>query len=716
LSQAFNRVMKAAVKKNYSVKDTKKDLSSQKATKERRSSLRYLVPLSVVMVTFLAFLPTLQNGFVNWDDLTNFIDNTGYRGLGWTQLRWMFTTFHLSLYRPVTWMTLGFDHVLWGMNPLGYHLTSLLFHCANALLFYFVALRLLRLGLPAIAGSEVTLRFAAGFAALFFSLHPLRVEAVAWASARNDVVSALFLLLSVLCYLEAAANAEALSRYARWLTAAVLFFAVSLLAKGIGMTLPFVLLVLDIYPLRRLKGRPRNWFSLKTRRIWWEKVPFLVLGIIAGIIAVRAKQEGQVVHNLEQYGLTVRITESFYGLAFYLWKTVLPIALSPLYERPDQPDPLHWIFWLSAVAVVAITVSLFVLRLRWPAGLATWVCYGVALAPVLGIVQFGPQVAADRYSYLACLGWALLVGAAIGRLCESWKRQSFNAVRWKLIQASAATSLFALSCLTWQQARLWHDSERLWRHALTVDPNSSYAYNNLAAEMKDQGNLDDAIHYYRKAVLIKPNFPLAYHNLGGVLFDRGEFDDAARNYRMALAIDPKSVKTYQKLGATLARQGQFDEAVTQYSKALQVNPNDAGVHNDLGNALAVTGAWKRAIDQYRKAAELDPMAREPYFNLGNLMARQGRLEEATVYFERALTIDPNYSQAHHNLGRVLASEEKLDQAVDHFRQAVRIQPNFMAARESLVLALEQQGRKEEARREYAEAIQMLRARDPRSHQ
>ena len=700
------------VRNSKPVKTTRKISSRRKGAENKPSQTHWAAPLCVTVLTFVAFLPVLQNGFVNWDDAVNFTENVHYRGLGWDQLRWMFGSFSLGLYRPVTWMTFGLDYLFWGMAPVGYHLTSLVFHCANALLCYFVVLRLLRLSRSAVAVSETTLRLAAGFAALFFSLHPLRVEAVAWASARGDVVSTFFLLLAVLCYLKAMVTGQAFAQHRRWFISSLLSYAISLLAKGSGVPFPFALVALDIYPLGRLPDRAGNWFSSETRRVWWEKAPFLLLAIAAAAAAVVAKRESQVLYGMGQYGLLVRIAESFYGLAFYLWKTLIPLSLSPLYQRPDQPDPFHWVFWLSAGVVVAITISVVALRRRWPAGLTIWIFYVVMLAPVLGIVQFGPQLAADRYSYLACLGLALLAGAAFMRLWHSSWARNLRPTTLNIVRATAATLLLALGYLSWEQTQFWRDSERLWTQAIDVDPNSSYAYTNLAGAMKTQGKVDEAIRYYGKAVSLSPDLALAHHNLGDLFLDRGDLDKAANAYRRALEIDPKSAKAYQRLAAVRAKQGRFEESVTLYSKALEADPNDASVHNDLGNTWMIMGQLEKAIEHYRKAAELESSRREPYFNLGNLMAAQGRMEQAIGYYQQALKIDPDYAQAHHNLGRVLAAGGRLDEAVDHFRQAVRAQPDFMAARESLVLALQQQGKSEEASREYAEAMQILRSRGP----
>ncbi len=465
--------------------------------------LRWTLPLLIAIVTFVVFFPALQNGFVSWDDDRNFLENPSYRGLGWSQLRWMFTTFHGGHYQPLSWMTLGLDYLLWGMEPWGYHLTNLLFHAANAVLFFFVSLRLLSLAFfkTAVSGN-LALHAAAGLAALIFSIHPLRVESVAWVTARRDLLSAFFLLLTLLCYLRASQVAESVFTRRRWMTAAVLVYASSLLSKAIGMTLPVVLLALDVYPLRRLGGGPgrfdrtahlERWFGPGVRRIWFEKVSFFLLAAISGIVALFIQEEAGALKPLERYGPTARIAQAFFGFAFYLWKTIFPFGLSPLYELPARFNPWDWPFVLSGLVVVAVSLALFVVRERWPAALAIWVCYLALLAPVSGIAQTGAQVAADRYSYLSCLGWAILAGAGLLYCWQAWIGGRV-ALRTLVAVTGLATAItIGLGILTWKQTLVWRDSERLWRHVLTIDSKSSIGHNSLGVVLVGRGEFKEAI-------------------------------------------------------------------------------------------------------------------------------------------------------------------------------------------------------------------------------
>src|SRR5437016_1102153 len=433
--------------------------------RSRRLELQHaVIPLVIAFSTFAAFLPTLQNQFVSWDDDKNFLENPHYRGLGWTQLYWMWTT-HLGHYIPLTWMTLGLDYLLWGMNPLGYHLTNLLLHAANAAVFFFVVRWLLARVLPSPSEHGYALAVSSGVAALVFAIHPLRVESVAWVTERRDVLSGLFYLVAILLYLRACERG-ARGRGWYWLSVAV--FGCALLSKSMVVNLPIVLLILDVYPLRRLGGAV-GWWSEPARRVYVEKIPFVLLAAAASAVALMAQLSHNTMVSVVPLSALGRLALSVYGLSFYLWKTVAPVNLSPLYELP--PTVNQWAPQLlpSYGLVVAITALVLALRRPLPGLLAAWVAYVVVLLPVLGIFQSGPQIAADRYTYLASLGWALLAGA--GLLSASRRHPVLST-------GLALVLLVGLGSLTWSQAQVWHDSEKLWSHAIGIDPRSPVAHNN----------------------------------------------------------------------------------------------------------------------------------------------------------------------------------------------------------------------------------------------
>src|SRR5437867_786162 len=620
--------------------------------------VRWLVTVLIALVTVAAFLPALQNQFVSWDDDENFLDNPHYRGLGWSPLRWMWTT-HQSHYIPLTWMTLGLDYLLWGMNPFGYHLTSLLLHAANAVVFFFVVHRILTLAQPSPSERGHALAVAAGFAALVFAIHPLRVESVAWVTERRDVLSGLFYLSAILMYLRAC---ERGARGRGWYWAAVGLFAGALLSKSMVVNLPFVLLILDVYPLRRLGGFV-GWWSEPARRIYIEKIPFVLLAAAASAVAVMAQLSKSAMISVAHLSALGRLAVSAYGLSFYLWKMVVPLNLSPLYMRPPTVDPEASPFILSYGLVLAITAIVLALRRRIPGLPAAWAAYVVVLLPVLGIFQSGSQIAADRYTYLAGLGWAILAGAGL-LACR-------HATRF-LIRGSAVGVLVGLGVLTWNQVHVWHDSEKLWTHALAIDPKSSAAHSNLGSALIAQGKPAEASEHFREALRINTNDSVAHTNLGNALARQGKLSEAVEHYGQALKIKPDFGKAVSNLGSALARQGKLIEASDQFRRALEIMPDNADVHYNLGMALARQGKPAEASEHFQAAVRINPNDADAHYNWGNALARQRKPAEAIAHYQQALRIKPDSADAYTNWGNVLAQQGKLAEAVEHYQQALKL--------------------------------------------
>ncbi len=378
-----------------------------------------LAAIAVGLLSFMTFLPALRNNFVTgWDDGVNLVDNPYFRGFGWTQFKWMWTNHLLEHYVPLTWMSFGLDYVVWKLNPVGYHLTNILLHGVNAGLFLWLALRLFKLARPAAADrDQASLIWGAAFAALLFSLHPLRVESVAWATERRDMLSGCFYLLALLAYLRRFKDEQSRggTRKYYWLCLAV--FVASVLSKEMTVTLPVVLLILDAYPLRRLGGAPGQWFGPAVRRVWIEKIPFFAVSAADGLMTLHVSIGKHVAESLQQTGWIPRIAITTYGMMLYLLKTVLPAHLSAMYPvTRHRVDPAAAPFLVSSAALLAITAAAVALRRTFPGLLAVWLAYTVTLLPVGGIFHNGYQIAADRYTYLACLGWALLGGRRVERL------------------------------------------------------------------------------------------------------------------------------------------------------------------------------------------------------------------------------------------------------------------------------------------------------------
>src|SRR5262249_4107937 len=499
-----------------------------------------LLPLFIALLTVLVFLPVLHNGFVGFaDDDNNLFRTTNYRGLGWAELRWMFTTFYMTLYRPLTCVTYGFDYLLWGMNPAGFHATSLLFHAANAALLYAIALSLYRLARrkdPARGATSDHL--AAALAALLFALHPITVETVAWVSARGDAVAALFILVSVLCYLRAPESA--LRR--RWLIAAWFFYALSLLSKAGGVPYPIVLLALDVYPLRRFRGEGKTkWFGSEAQHVWLEKLPFVVLSIAAALLAVVGKTG-----YINDYRPWANITRSAYSLLFYLGKMALPQNFSIIYPVPSPAELASWPIAAYPLLVTAVTVAIVLARNRWPALATIWFSYLALLLPVSGIVKYGYQLVSDRYAYLPLAMCAIGIGALT---LSIWEKSVRLAV---LLAATAA--LVTLSFITWKQTQIWHDPERLFRRAVAVAPRSTLAHRYLAATLMDEGRPEEAVVHYQRALALT-DYPEGHLELADALSLQGQTDAAAAEYRAAVRMDPFFLAARVSLGDLLVRHG-----------------------------------------------------------------------------------------------------------------------------------------------------------------
>jgi protein O-mannosyl-transferase len=593
------------------------------------------IPLALAAVTLIVFAPALLNGFVKWDDDINLSDNPGYRGLGWRQIRWMFTSTLAGHYIPVSWLSFGLDYTLWGMNPLGYHLTNILLHAANAALFYLVALRLIAKATSLVGP---LLRFASASAALFFALHPLRVESVAWATERRDVLSGLFFLLVVLTYLMSAEDTH--SR--RWLLGTSLgCYALALLSKSIVMTLPLILIVLDVYPLGRLPWRWSTWKGSVARAVLKEKVLFLVLGLAGAITSYWAVASQHYLTPLEKYGWPARMAMAGYSLWFYLEKTVLPTGLSPLHELPAVVNPLAPRFLLSGVAAVILTVLLLALRRRWPGGLAVWVYYAIVLGPVTGIVHSGYQLTHDRYSYLSCLGWALLIGSAVGAIARAAASGAVQPQLARVAAAAGAVWILTLATLTCGEIQAWRDTETLWRYATEANPECSFCQAKLGDVFYQRNLLGLAKERYELALALRPDNLRAHSNLGLVLLGLGQLDLAMSHLRIALERHPGDPDAITAMAVALLQQRNQSDAIPLLERALRIDPSHFDGHANLGAALADTGEPEKGLVHLLRAVELRPDTTTPRVNLTRAYLAVGDYERARREYETLLRLDPH---------------------------------------------------------------------------
>jgi Tfp pilus assembly protein PilF len=376
---------------------------------------------------------------------------------------------------------------------------------------------------------------------------------------------------------------------------------------------------------------------------------------------------------LGAYGFVLRLLQTSYGLGFYLWKTLLPIDLSPLYQLPKLIDPTAPAFLISSGAVLGLTIIFIKFRRRWPAGLAAWVCYAAILAPVLGIAQSGLQLVADRYSYLSCLVWAVLVGAGVVYVWRCFIGGKITYHRFAGITLLCLVTLTTLGIMTWQQTKIWRDSETLWRRALELDPSSSGAYNNLASALLENGKSNEAIDLYKKVLEIDPEYAEAHFNLGMAYASMAQLQAAIDQFQMGLKFDSNSAKARHYLGLLYAQRGNVPSAIEQFRESLKLAPSESSVHVDLGTALALQGDVAEAVNEFRRAIAIYPHSASAHHKLGRVLAAQNRLADATREFREALRINPDYAAAHLSLSEALAEQGLQYEAAKHQREALRLQ-------------------------------------------
>jgi tetratricopeptide (TPR) repeat protein len=509
----------------------------------------------------------------------------------------MWTATWMGHYIPLTWMSLGLNYTLGGMNPWGYHLGNVLIHALNAVVFGFIVRRLL---VTAGFSDGPPVQWSAAFAALVFGAHPLRAESVAWVTERRDVLCGFFFMLAVLAYLISLDPGG--GRGARFTSIAA--FAAALLCKAQAVPLPVALLILDAYPLRRLRA---GW-----RPLLIEKLPYLALALIAGVGAIIATGRGATFTSYVQYGPGARLAMTGYGIAFYPWKWLWPTNLSPLYELPDRVELLSSRFLIPLIATALITGLLVSLRHRWPAGLAAWAYSAVMVLPQVGPLHAGNQLAHDRYSYLSGLGFAALAGGGLAYVLWATARGTLSPFVGRVSVAGAALVLLGLGSATWVQASGWRDSESLWTWAVETDPECAICFNNLALALMDQDRKQEAEAAFRRSLALRDH-AITRNNLGGLLEVQGRPDEAEREYQQALRLNPDLKPALANLGELYVKQGRYREALPPLRRVFQSSPDLPRLRANLARALRQRGD------------ELD---------------RIGRVTDAEALREEALRIQP----------------------------------------------------------------------------
>jgi hypothetical protein len=627
--------------------------------------LRLLLPLLVFLITGSAFLPALRGEFLNWDDSVNFVANPHFRGLGWSQIKWMLGATLMGHYIPVTWLSFGLNYTVGGMNPWGYHLGNLILHAANTTLVYLIARRLLAAaqgGASQDGRQTAPIVMAGAFAALVWGVHPLRVESVAWITERRDVLCGLFFLLTGLAYLKSLERGEDLRRPI-WRALSLAAFAAALLSKAAAMPMPAVLLLLDVYPLRR-------WGAAGWRRLAIEKLPYAALAAGTAVVALIALPRGVGVTSYESYGAAARIGMVAYSFLFYPIKFILPIRLSPMYELPPRVDLASWPFLPALVGVAGVTAVLVLGRTRWPGGLAAWTYSALMVLPVSGVLHAGSQLVNDRYSYLSSIGFAMVAGGGVLGVLRLGERGRATVTTISAFLVGAALVVLALSFTAWTQTQVWRDSETLWRWAVEMDPSCSLCHGNLGSAIASAelgvARLDEAEMHLRRAIELRPDNPIPYSNLGTLLSFRRQYAEAEAAFQSYLELLPGSSAGLARLGLLYLLQGRLEEAVPllQRARGLPSSPpvpggpapiplttaialveDDPGALSLLGRALVEQGRPVDAIFALKRAAALAPALIPPRFWLVQAYRASGRDDQARGELEVLRGLDSRAADA-----------------------------------------------------------------------
>lgn len=594
----------------------------------------FAAPFLIVLATVVCFWPALSNEFVNWDDFSLLTMNSSFRGFSLSHLKWMFTTFHMGHYMPLSWLSYALDHAIWGMNSLGFHATNVLLHALNAVLVYFLTLRLLAAARPH-KGSEPSwaLPLAGAWAALFFSIHPLRVESVAWATERRDVLSAFLFLAAVLAYI----------RYCRdrarpWYAVVLALFILSLLAKAIGIVFPLMLLLLDIYPLRRWH-RER-----KITPLLWEKAPFVVLALAFMPLAMMAQVSSQAALSFYSHGFFQRLAQASFSVVFYLRQMIWPTDLSPLYEFLHRINMFSVQLMASVCLAALLTILAFTLFRRLPGVWTAWLAYLALLAPTSGIFQSGSQFAADRYTYLALLPFCFWMAAGLRAVvCE----------RKPSAVAGIVIFIFVLPLLAWQTRRqllVWRNTESLQQRVLSLDPHNVTFRSIRAYTAAYRREWHRAVAEWS---MIEENPPryMVKAGLGYAYFKLGSFKEALFYAGQAAILSPNRTGSQELLGIILLQSGRPAEALTRFDWILRLAPNNNDALQNRGSALYQMGRYQEALDSFVNAYQVRPDSAKIVYNMGLCLVKLNRRAEAAGCFRQVRRLDPAFKPERWMLGR-----------------------------------------------------------------
>jgi tetratricopeptide (TPR) repeat protein len=586
--------------------------------------------LALAAITFAVFGQTAGFEFVNYDDDDYVYENPVVaRGLTLKGIVWVFTHADCAFYHPLTMLSVMGDYQLHGLHAGGYHLTNVLLHTASVILLFLI--------LRQMTGAL----WRSAFVAAVFAIHPLRVESVAWVSERKDVLSAFFFMLTLGAYARYVRKPSSLIRYLMVAAA----FALALLSKPTVVTLPFVLLLLDYWPLRRFEQpgpvHQAEYFGIP-RRLILEKIPLLALA--AGACAMTVLAEGKAIASIDSISMPSRIGNALVSYALYLRQMVWPEGLAAFYPYPGKSHPF-WTMALSFLLLALITGGVLAFRRKRRWLLTGWFWYLGMLTPMIGIVQVGSFAHADRMTYLPQIG----IYMAVTWLVAEWQ------VSRGLLGGMMTGVVAVLMVCAWQQTAYWKDSVTLWTHTVACTSDNAFTSLGLGDALIQTGRVEEAIPHYQKALEINPDLAEAHNNLGNALLQKGKVDEAIAHYQKALEIKADYAEAHNSLGNALLQEGKVDEAISHFQKALQLKPGLAEAHYNLGVALDQMGRVDKAIADYQKALEINPDNAKAHTNLGQDYLQEGNVKEAIPHFQRALQIEPAEPALQNNLAWLLAT-------------------------------------------------------------
>jgi tetratricopeptide (TPR) repeat protein len=577
--------------------------------------------VGLLVAIFAVYAQVGTHAFVNFDDPIYVTGNPQVRaGLTWNGVAWAFTTFHDSNWSPLTWLSHMLDVQLFGLDSGWHHLINVLLHALSTLLLFVVLRRMTGAYWPS------------AFVALIFAIHPLHVESVAWLAERKDVLSTLFGMLTLLAY----SNYVARPTRARYLFT-FLIFILGLMSKPMLVTLPVVLMLLDLWPLHR---------GLRIV----EKVPFFVASLASSVVAFVAHQRGGAVATLEVIPLTSRIENALITYVIYVLKTFWPTNLAIFYPYPLQSIVVPAI--LSTIALAVITALVVLAYKQRPYLAIGWFWYLVTLLPVIGIIQTGSQARADRYTYIPMIGLTITLVWGTAELLKPWPRVKI---------ALAAGAALVLITLTWFQVATWRDDISLYRHAIAAVPGNYIAYYNLASALETQGQTDDAVIQLRDAVRARPYYVPARAELGQLLASQGHTEEALQELQTAIRLRPDDPIAHYRLGSVLGSLGRASDAAAEFAETVRLQPNNPDAHYNLALALAQQDHLPDAAREFAATVGLRPDDADAHFNLGIVFARLGQFDAAIKQFSETLRIRPDYGPAREALDQATAMKRSSSQ-------------------------------------------------------